>query len=310
MFLRDWVPESGRLTTRIFRKSTATNSLLAWDSWHPMPLKRGIPKGQYLRARRNCSDIPEYLAAAADLKDRFQDRGYPRSILRDAHQNALSQRRDNLLTPRIRDESSDCVRIIATYDAQHERIREILSTFWRLLQMDPDVGHLVVFFNANADLDSLRKVKSAERIFLLLHKGPPLSKYKSNDFLTLIGEPHSWLDTLQIWKQFQEQLTPQGISHRQKYVLKRKLDISSTTSKAQMCKEETVVDKAHIESYEQTTPDNVTHLEPPQLPVADTACPVSKPITFRVSCRCSAGYTKTMTAQVMFFFTILFNPVA
>ncbi|XP_075720536.1 U6 snRNA (guanine-N(2))-methyltransferase THUMPD2 isoform X2 [Rhinoderma darwinii] len=165
-----------------------------------------------------------------------------------------------------------------------------------------------VFFKGNLDLCSLRKVKSAERIFLLLHKGPPLTESKGNALFALrkfvIGEPHVWLDTLQIWEKFQDQLPQKEISQRQENVFKRKLDNDLTGPKPKACKE-TVKKEAHINNQGQTPIDTITQLLPQKLPVADSEDTVQplfehntcEPITFRVSCRCSGVYTKTMTAQ-------------
>ncbi|CAJ0963419.1 unnamed protein product, partial [Ranitomeya imitator] len=89
-----------RLESTIYRKPTATNSLLRWDSNHPYSLKKGIPKGQYLRLRRNCSSKKNFKIMADDLRQRFRTRGYPDRILREAFQHANKQDRENLLTPR------------------------------------------------------------------------------------------------------------------------------------------------------------------------------------------------------------------
>lgn len=35
----------GALQTKVFRKMTATNNLLRWESCHPRPLMKGIPRG-------------------------------------------------------------------------------------------------------------------------------------------------------------------------------------------------------------------------------------------------------------------------
>lgn len=53
--------EDGSLGTKIYRKDTATNSLLRRESCHPKPLLKGIPKGQYLRVRRNCSNEKSFV---------------------------------------------------------------------------------------------------------------------------------------------------------------------------------------------------------------------------------------------------------
>lgn len=59
--------EGGRLNTTIYRKPTSTNSLLNWTSFHPVPLKRGIPYGQYLQLKRNCSTSADFQTQAKDL---------------------------------------------------------------------------------------------------------------------------------------------------------------------------------------------------------------------------------------------------
>ncbi|KAG9484183.1 hypothetical protein GDO78_009867 [Eleutherodactylus coqui] len=165
-----------------------------------------------------------------------------------------------------------------------------------------------VFFQGNYDLCSLRKMKSAERIFLLLRKGPPLTEYKGNALFSLrkfvIGDSHLWLDTLQIWKQFQEPSAQRGISHTQEKSLKRKLDDNSSTE-SKTCKKETIVNEAHLYSEEQAPMEANTQLLPPKPSVRDaedTGHPlfehdISEPVAFRVSCRCSGVLTKKMTAQ-------------
>lgn len=56
---------------------------------HPEHLRKGIPKGQFLRVRRNCSDDNDFKMEAADLTRRFQARGYPG---RSSHRRSLQQK--------------------------------------------------------------------------------------------------------------------------------------------------------------------------------------------------------------------------
>lgn len=62
--------------TGLHRKSAATNNLLHFSSFHSKHLRKGIPKGQFLRIRRNCSDEKDFKETAANLTDRFCTRGY------------------------------------------------------------------------------------------------------------------------------------------------------------------------------------------------------------------------------------------
>lgn len=137
-FLDTLIEKDGRgnLQTNINRKPTATNSLLNWYSHHPTSPKRGIPKGQFLSVRRNCSRLRDFHQQSDELGRRFLQRGYPLNTLRAAHDHALQQNRTKLLTPKIKPlESKDrLTRIIATYD---QRLR--LS----VLRADPDLRDML-----------------------------------------------------------------------------------------------------------------------------------------------------------------------
>lgn len=50
IYIRD-----GKIATTVHTKSCSGNSLLRADSCHPRHYNKGIPRGQFLRLRRNCS---------------------------------------------------------------------------------------------------------------------------------------------------------------------------------------------------------------------------------------------------------------
>ncbi|OCT57051.1 hypothetical protein XELAEV_18004055mg [Xenopus laevis] len=52
------------------RKPTATNTLLAASSHHPLSLIKGIPIGQFLHIRRNCTDEKTFEIQAKELSSR------------------------------------------------------------------------------------------------------------------------------------------------------------------------------------------------------------------------------------------------
>ncbi|XP_056380387.1 uncharacterized protein LOC130275860 [Hyla sarda] len=135
--------ENGLLETSTFRKPTSTNSLLRWDSFHPIPLKKGIPTGQFLRIRRNCSSMEGFNNQARDLRDRFVERGYPSDVLFTSFNRALTSERKELLTPKNRTIEDNSVRLIGTYDNQSERVKNILKRYWPLLRSDQDLNDIV-----------------------------------------------------------------------------------------------------------------------------------------------------------------------
>lgn len=75
---------TGHLTTDLYRKPTAGNTLLHASSLHPRPLVRSIPFAQYLRLRRNCTEDGDFYKQANALRTRLLARGYKRTVLRKA----------------------------------------------------------------------------------------------------------------------------------------------------------------------------------------------------------------------------------
>ncbi|CAH2329689.1 olfactory receptor 1038-like, partial [Pelobates cultripes] len=90
------ITSENKIHTTLYRKPSATNNLLRWDSFHPIPLKMGIPTGQYLRVRRNCSTIDEFKTKAKELRGHFKAKGYPNRCLKRAYQRALDSDRNHL----------------------------------------------------------------------------------------------------------------------------------------------------------------------------------------------------------------------
>ncbi|CAJ0921591.1 unnamed protein product [Ranitomeya imitator] len=91
-------PYEQHLATNLFRKSTATNALLEFSSFHPWHTKVGVPTGQFLRVRRNCTLGYDFSVQARELSDRFRHRGYPRRVISTAYQRARGQDQKSLLS--------------------------------------------------------------------------------------------------------------------------------------------------------------------------------------------------------------------
>ncbi|XP_069582528.1 uncharacterized protein [Ranitomeya imitator] len=113
--------EGNRLVTDLFRKPTATNSLLQYQSFHPQHTRMGIPTGQFLRVRRNCTTDESFRQQARDLSLRFQQRGYPRRVISKAFQRAQSSDQASLLVSRPRLQDST-VRFITEYSTNWNQV--------------------------------------------------------------------------------------------------------------------------------------------------------------------------------------------
>ncbi|CAJ0955119.1 unnamed protein product [Ranitomeya imitator] len=109
--------QNGKLSTCLYRKPTAVNSLLEYRSFHPKHTRDGIPRGQFLRARRNCTDDEDFRREAHDLTERFRRRNYPKKCISRAYQRAKIQTQDTLLVP-TKKETDKFVRFITGYHTQ------------------------------------------------------------------------------------------------------------------------------------------------------------------------------------------------
>ncbi|XP_077155597.1 uncharacterized protein LOC143818042 [Ranitomeya variabilis] len=93
--------QDNRIYTTLFRKGTATNNLLHYSSFHPGHLRNSIPKSQFLRLRRNCSQLPDFQVEARSLTNRLRERGYPRRIISSAFEYSRQKPREEALKPRV-----------------------------------------------------------------------------------------------------------------------------------------------------------------------------------------------------------------
>ncbi|XP_071984330.1 uncharacterized protein [Engystomops pustulosus] len=126
----------GHIETTLYRKETATNNLLHYSSFHPQHLRDGIPIGQFLRLRRNCSSQEEFQRHCTDLTNRFRKRAYPRKVISRAYMRAKHTKREDTFTPSTR--KSDGKPCLTTpYHNQWSDIYKLLQKNWGILRSDP-----------------------------------------------------------------------------------------------------------------------------------------------------------------------------
>ncbi|CAJ0952492.1 unnamed protein product [Ranitomeya imitator] len=118
--------QDNRLATDLFRKPTATNALLDFTSFHPWHTKVGVPTGQFLRVRRNCTLDRDFSLQARDLTDRFRQRGYPKHVILTAFQRARQHDQTSLLSPKGRDQEAQ-TRFIMDYNWR-QRFTDVIIT--------------------------------------------------------------------------------------------------------------------------------------------------------------------------------------
>ncbi|XP_034515504.1 THUMP domain-containing protein 2 isoform X2 [Ailuropoda melanoleuca] len=187
-----------------------------------------------------------------------------------------------------------------------------------------------VFFTTCSDLNMLKKLKSAERLFLLIKKQFPLnvssvSKGKIfNEMQRLVNDdPESWLSAISIWKNLLElDAKEDKLSQRDANPLKRKVEENDIINPKKLktkqmqelqesreCQLEKQMEEATVEQG-----DFLTNREKSQEAfqndvVKAVAAPNQKDLTFRVSCRCSGSMAKTFTAQIFIHLNDIYSVV-
>ncbi|XP_056332978.1 THUMP domain-containing protein 2 [Danio aesculapii] len=142
-----------------------------------------------------------------------------------------------------------------------------------------------VFFSTNAELQTLTQLKSAERLFLLLHKTEPIAlpnnpgKAATVIKQKVVGDPDIWKQTLLSWTALQEEL---DCRRHQGHKRKREEDEEE---------EESVTE---ADGSTQTVSSSI-HLDERQ---KDVGTDSHQHITsFRVSCRCSGVIARSNNSQ-------------
>ncbi|XP_069508614.1 uncharacterized protein [Ambystoma mexicanum] len=153
------------LVVDLYRKNTDRNTILHHKSFHTQSLKSNIPYGQFLRARRNCTKIEDFLKQSSIIEDRLSERGYPKRLLRQSKKRARYQHRDILLKKDSKERklNEDQLVCALTFNTQHNKIKKIISSHWHLLQLNmPDLAKPIYAFKKGKNIKNW--VSKADRI--------------------------------------------------------------------------------------------------------------------------------------------------
>ena len=122
----------GKLCTKTFSKPTDRNSLLRFDSHHPKSLRQNLPYGQFLRLRRNCSEVEQFSQQAQSLSGKLDLKGYPTRTIRNARKRALNTHRDILLEPSTR-QIREAMTCVTTFTPLSNQVQKIILKRWNIL---------------------------------------------------------------------------------------------------------------------------------------------------------------------------------
>uniref|UniRef100_A0A663N1Y6 U6 snRNA (guanine-N(2))-methyltransferase THUMPD2 n=1 Tax=Athene cunicularia TaxID=194338 RepID=A0A663N1Y6_ATHCN len=166
-----------------------------------------------------------------------------------------------------------------------------------------------VFFSTEAELGELRKLKSGERLFLMLKKHPPLAVSRNKGIKSLvIDEPKYWLDGLSIWKNIHGCEEEKNYMSQENHLpLKRKSQEETNTATKKQKTEQTMSEACQVEAAERYMlperkidqdcwTESKTYLEDPSKSSGEKPV-VNEKLSFRVSCRCSGAVAKILHSQ-------------
>lgn len=113
-------------------------SFIPTDSCHHRSWLKSVPHSQFLRLRRNCTDVDTYVVQASILKQRFIEKGYDELSLNSEIQQVAMVNRCSLLTPKPPRESDNTYKcsMLTTFFVQHKEIKNIINRRWGILKND------------------------------------------------------------------------------------------------------------------------------------------------------------------------------
>ena len=126
-------PKDGGLKSITFHKPTSCNHLLHFSSFHPRHLRLNLPFGQFLRSRRNCSDLSDYKLEATKLSDKLSLRGYPSNVIQRTQKRARHNPRDALLEKKPKRVLDDRLVCVTTYNTVTDAFHKIILKNWNIL---------------------------------------------------------------------------------------------------------------------------------------------------------------------------------
>ena len=129
--------DQNKLLVELYTKPTDTHNYLHFKSSHPGHTKRGGPYGQFLRIRRNCTLVEDYIKHSLIMKEHYINRGYPHDLVELSRIKALNQDRSTLLTYKKQDSqpsATNIVPLVLTHHPSNHQVRKLVMDNWGLLQ--------------------------------------------------------------------------------------------------------------------------------------------------------------------------------
>lgn len=127
----------GKLETDLFVKPTDRNSILHFNSQHPLHVLKSIPFSQFLRVKRIVSDPQLVTVRLNEMVLKFLKRGYPNYLLKQ-HLSRIEQiSRESLLVSSpestTKRKTKDRVPFVSNFSVFSKPLKQIITKHWHIL---------------------------------------------------------------------------------------------------------------------------------------------------------------------------------
>lgn len=123
-------------------KATDRNAFIPVESCHHSKWLCNIPRGQFIRLRRNCTEVGDFLSQSQTLISRFTEKGYDKNKLVQELDNVVTLDRKVLVSnaPRVAQGEPKQIRMILDFNIQHKQFEKIVQKHWPILKLDRTLG--------------------------------------------------------------------------------------------------------------------------------------------------------------------------
>ena len=128
---------NGTIKTDVYSKPTDAHIYLNSTSFHPKHVLKNIPKGQFIRLRRICSDTTDYIKHSNEFIHYFTYAGYDTNKLHKISQEVIKMKRTDLLLNRQKTLQDPSTTFVCTYHPKLESLPSILKNNYKILENDP-----------------------------------------------------------------------------------------------------------------------------------------------------------------------------
>ena len=126
----------GKLSTTVYSKSTDSHLYLNTDSNHPRHVVKNIPKSQFMRLRRICSDSGDFLIQSDRYMKYFVNRGYEETKLKSTIREVSQMKRDDLLDDQKKKKDQNRVVFACDWHPSLSQLPQVLKKHFYILQND------------------------------------------------------------------------------------------------------------------------------------------------------------------------------